>query len=92
MSQHNTLAAKRGRRVAKALRSTPPAYVDLIAWVKMRLHCSTRKAAQVIMTGCLKVDSHTVGVENLAKGGKRFVRYIPAEQARTMRVVTPEGL
>lgn len=92
MSQRNTLSAKRGRKAAKSLRQTPPGFTDLIAWVKMRQHVSTRTAAKVIMTGCLKVDSHTVGIEKVGKHGARLVRHIPVEQGRNIRVVVPEGL
>lgn len=61
MSARNTREAKKRRRLLKALRNTPPAYVDLRDWITLRVRCSRRMAERVLLAGGLMVDSHPVG-------------------------------
>jgi predicted rRNA methylase YqxC with S4 and FtsJ domains len=47
----------------KAMRRTPPAYFDLIQWLRDRNYANTRKQAKdMILAGKVKADSHTLGV------------------------------
>lgn len=52
---------KKKERLIKSLRNTPPAWIDLIDYVKLRTRCTTGMARKVILSGALKVDSHPVG-------------------------------
>lgn len=70
MSRKNTDPVERKRRkVLKALRNTPPGYIDLIEYVKLRTRCTTSMAKKVILSGALKVDSHPVGFKWEGQGG-----------------------
>lgn len=62
MSRRNTNPnEKAARKISKALRNTPPSYIDLVAYVKDRTKCSTTTAKKVLLSGALRVDSHPVG-------------------------------
>lgn len=57
---------KKIRRLRKALRRTPPAYIDLVDWLQMHGHADTAgQARDIILAGRVKRDSHTLGVEEL---------------------------
>lgn len=61
-------------------RNTPPAYIDLIEYVKVRTRCTTTMAKRVLMSGALRVDSHPVGFKILDRSGKKELDpYLPAE-------------
>lgn len=79
MSRKNTdpkeIAA---RKVHKALRNTPPGYIDLIEFVKIRTHCTTGMAKTVLLAGVLRVDSHPVGYRWIS-GRKELDPYLPAK-------------
>lgn len=53
---------KKVAKVRKAMRRTPPAYIDLVAWLKDRRYAQTTgEAEQIILDGRLRVDSHPIG-------------------------------
>ena len=55
---------KRARRLAKALRNTPPVYFDLADFLVSRKHAkSRREAREMMLEGRVRVDSHKVGFE-----------------------------
>lgn len=56
-----SLAAKRKRKLLKGLRNTPPAFIDLTDWIKLRVNCSRSMAERILLADGLKVDSHPVG-------------------------------
>lgn len=84
MSVRNTRVEKKKRKVLKALRETPPAFIDLVDYVKLRTRCTTGMAQKVIMSGALMVDETVVGFVHVddpaSPGGKRKVlmRRLPA--------------
>jgi hypothetical protein len=90
VSRRNSLESKRARREATASRGDLPGRTDLVAWVKMRHRCSTTKAMKIILTGCLKVDSHIVGRKELPNGATILDRFIPSHLARRIVVVDAE--
>lgn len=54
---------KQRRKVIKALRRTPPAYFDLVAYLlDRRLAPSKRVAKEMILAGRVKADSHPLGI------------------------------
>lgn len=85
MSRRNSREEKKKRKVLHALRQTPPAWIDLIDYIKLRTRCTTGMAQKVILSGALMVDDTVVGFVNvedpLAEGGKRkqLVPRVPAE-------------
>jgi len=60
MSQRPTVDKKK-ERLIKSLRNTPPAWIDLVHYIKFRTRCSTGKAKAALLAGVLYVDSHPVG-------------------------------
>lgn len=42
-----------------------PAYIDLIEWCKMRSRITTAMARTIILSGCLRVDSHKIGYQEI---------------------------
>jgi hypothetical protein len=58
---HRPIEEKRKRRLLKGLRNTPPAFVDLRQWIRLRVNCSNRMAERILLAEGLKVDSHPVG-------------------------------
>lgn len=89
MSRRNTLENKQKRRLLKALRQTPEAQVDLIAWVRQRTRCTAGTARKVLYSGVLVVDSHPIGFEYKTRvdplkpdrSVKVIKRYYPADIA-----------
>jgi hypothetical protein len=78
MSRRNDRQAKKIRKLAKALRRTPTAYIDLTEWLRDRRYASSRtKAEDILREGRVYVDSHPVGrtlVDNpFKKGEKQYV-------------------
>lgn len=54
---------KKARRVRKAFRSTPPAFLDLIQYLKdRRLAQTTGEAERIILAGRVRADSHKLGI------------------------------
>lgn len=58
---HRPIAEKRKRRLLKGLRNTPPSFVDLRQWIRLRVNCSVSMAERILLAEGLKVDSHPVG-------------------------------
>lgn len=91
MSHKNNQEAKRQRRVLNTLANTPPAYIDLIDYVKMRTRCSTVMAKKVLLAGALRVDSHPVGYKLHKNGAKELDPFLPAHlQDRIVVQMPPE--
>lgn len=94
----NFARAQRRRNVraeARSQKEQPPAYIDLVEWVRQRAHISRGRAAKVILAGSLKVDSHTIGVTRIKThdGHKRLLnRYVPADLRGRIEVVKPEWM
>jgi hypothetical protein len=61
------IEVKQRRRAAKALRrSTLPAYINLIEWLKDRRYASTTGEAQkILLAGRVQADSHKLGVKRM---------------------------
>lgn len=73
---------RRSGRIRKALRRTPPAYFDLVQWLRDRKYARTNKEArELILAKRVKADSHALGV------GEQFV-YTP-EGPKMVEVVMP---
>ena len=89
MSRRNSREAKATRRNKKALRVSPPGYIDLIQYIKDRVNVSTGTARAVIMAGTLRIDSHILGVEH-TKQGDVFKRYIPADLRSRIEIHVPD--
>jgi hypothetical protein len=50
------------RKMRRALRKTPPAYFDLVQWLRDRGYGNTNKACRdLILAGRVTADSHTLG-------------------------------
>ena len=59
---HRPSSQKRIASLRKALRRTPPAYIDLIQWLKLRGHAQTTGEAKRLLTdGKVRSNSHPVG-------------------------------
>lgn len=91
MSRKNSREAKRRRRTLNSLANTPPGYIDLVAYVKTRTHCSTGMAHKVLLAGALRVDSHPVGVKSY-KDRKVLDPYLPAHLYSRLTVQMPKEL
>lgn len=51
-----------GRKMRRALRKTPPAYFDLVQWLRDRGYGNTNKECRdLILDGRVTADSHTLG-------------------------------
>ena len=51
------------RKARRELRRTPPAYFDLVQWLRDRNYASTNKQARdLILAGRVTADSHKLGV------------------------------
>lgn len=54
---------KKLRRLRKALRRTPPAFIDLVAWLKLHGYADTTgKAHKIILDGRVRSESHKLGI------------------------------
>ena len=81
------LLQKKAARLRKALRNTPPRYFDLVQYVvdHHRIgykRLTRRQARDMILEGKVRVDSHTVGRQEIdLLGQKEWVLspYIPVE-------------
>lgn len=66
------------------------AKIDLVEWIKMRERVSTKGAMTLIWAGCVRVDSHKIGVRE--ERGRKFIdRYVPAEYRGRIVVVEPDA-
>jgi hypothetical protein len=73
----------------KALRNTPPAYIDLIEYVKLRTRCTTGMAKKVLLSGALRIDSHPVGFRWEGQGGnarKVLYPFLEAKHRPNLRI------
>lgn len=61
MSARNRTDAKKKRKLLKGLRNTPPSFIDLTEWIRLRVNCSRRMAERILLAEGLKVESHPVG-------------------------------
>jgi hypothetical protein len=88
------IEAKKRRKVIKALRTTPPAKIDLIHYIKLRTRCTTGMARKVILAGALRVDDEPIGIARvLTPAGKHIdvvQRYVPAELREKIVIVDPD--
>lgn len=58
-----SVKAKQVKRMRKALRVSPPAFLDLIEWLQSHRHAQTADAArEIILAGRVRHGSHTVGI------------------------------
>lgn len=87
---------RRHGRIRKALRRTPPAYFDLIQWLRDRGYANTNKQArELILARRVKADSHALGVApapvRMPDGKVEMVdtvfRHVPVEVKRDVTVV-----
>jgi hypothetical protein len=78
MSQRPILEKKKDRLI-RSLDNTPPAYIDLIDYVKMRTRCTTGMAKKVILAGSLMVDSHPIGYKLHDGDRKELHPYVDAK-------------
>lgn len=82
MSKRPT-SRKQIARLRRALRRTPPSYIDLVQWLKDRGHANTTGAALRLMKdGKVRADSHPVGRTRVQISEEEHVwlpiRYVPA--------------
>lgn len=94
MSRRNTLEAKRLRKALKTMRNKPPRYLSLYEFIRTRQSMSRGKAEKIIMAGCIKVDSHVIGVRMVTddEGFKFRVvdPFVPAEWRGRIRIGNPD--
>lgn len=58
-----SIKGKQAKRMRKALRVTPPRFLDLVQWLKDRRHAQTTgEAHRIILAGRVRHGSHKVGV------------------------------
>ncbi len=63
--------AKKIRRLEKLLRRTPPAFIDLVQWLKLRGHAQTTGGAYRLMAeGKVLAGDHVIGRERVAHEGE----------------------
>lgn len=63
---HRPIRRKQANRLRKAFRQTLPAFIDLVAYLKLRGYAQTSgEAEEIILAGRVKSESHTLGI---AKG------------------------
>lgn len=96
MSVRNKPERKRARRAYRENFKNPlPGRIDLIAWIKLRSNVTTGDAVRLILSGCLRVDSHKVGFTTVKIGQdherKILNRYGPAEWRGRIEVVSPDA-
>lgn len=89
MSIKNSLENKKRRRVAKSITIGLPAYINLIEYVKDRTRCTTGTATAVLLSGAIKVDSHTVGYKTV--GGKKVLQPLLPAEMRDRIMITKIG-
>jgi hypothetical protein len=92
---HHASQQKKARRLAKALRNTPPTYFDLVDYVVHHHRIGYKKptktqARNMILDGKVMVGSHRVGrmeVETVL--GKEWVLtpHIPSEQRKELVIL-----
>ena len=59
---HRPIKGKQVRKMRKALRQSPPAFMDLIDWLKDHRHVQTSGAARkLLVEGKVRHGSHVVG-------------------------------
>lgn len=94
MSRRNTLEAKRLRRALKTMREKPPRYLSLFDYLRIRQSMSRGKAEKIIMAGCIKVDSHVVGVRVIRDDDGFQTRvvdpFVPADWRFRLRIGNPD--
>lgn len=84
---------KKIRRLRKALRRTPTAYLDLIDWLETHGYADTAgQARTIILAGRVKRDSHTLGIATITMPDgsehKMAERYVPAENRKYITVAS----
>ena len=63
---HRPTDKKKLRGLRKALRKTPPRYINLVEWLQDRGYANTAGGArQLLIDGKVRVDSHVVGREQM---------------------------
>lgn len=93
---HRPILQKRVRRMRKALRQTPPTFIDLIQWLKLHGHAQTTgEAKRLILAKRVKSESHVLGIEKQPQIVGNKVEeidvvnpYVPAHVRPTLRVVS----
>ena len=92
---HRPILQKRVKRLRKAIeRQTPPVFIDLIDWLKVRGYADTTgQAEKLILAGRVRSESHKLGIVklNVMEGTKvvekDFVQpRVPASLRRTIYV------
>ncbi len=69
--------AKKIRRLEKLMRRTPPAFIDLVQWLKLRGHARTTGAAYRLMAeGKVLSGDHVIGRERVVHEGE--VGWLPS--------------
>lgn len=97
MSKRNSLESKRERKALRALRVSPPGYIDLVEWIRMRSNVTRSTARAILASGAIHSDSHVVGQLQLKSKDGQVRRIlaspiIEASHRPDLHVVTPEGL
>lgn len=66
---HRPIIDKKIAKLGKLLRRTsPPAYIDLVQWLKDRRYAQTTgEAERIILAGRVKSESHTLGIYKVEK-------------------------
>lgn len=88
MSRRNTDPDTRKlRKLRKQLRNTPKRYFDLIDWLKLHRYAQTTgEARQIILDGRVRVESHTIGINNDIPNFPRVERHWPVELKSMIQV------
>lgn len=86
---------KKLRRLKKALRLSPPSFINLIEWLRDRGYAQTTGAARsMLLAGKVKVESHTVGrveVDNPLKPGNKEWIIQPLTPAKNRKDIRVDG-
>lgn len=89
---------KKKARLIRSLNNTPPAWIDLIDYVKLRTRCTTGTAKKILLSGALKIDSHPVGfkweADPMRQGEviKVLYPYLDAKHRGNILIQLPEEL
>lgn len=95
---HRPILVKKLNRLRKSMHVSPPAFMDLVAWLKDHRHAQTTGAAhRLILAGKVRHGSHKVGIryeEALDANGEIdripvVYPYLPSEWRSELIVLGP---
>lgn len=91
---HRSISHKKANKLRKAMRRTPPVWLDLVQWLRSHGYAQTAgEARKIIIDKRVKSESHTLGLtkRTVLEQGKIVERefvapLVPASVRGTLRV------